>query len=79
MLNPEGESPLHLRLVGALRDSLFQSELLMSEKHFLRAFPRIDGFRVFLMETPPETIQEVTAVLEDRLSDHGFDIVPAQP
>ena len=77
VLNPEGESPLRLRLVGALRDSLFQSELLMSEKHFLRAFPRIDGFRVFLMETPPETIQEVTAVLEDRLSDHGFDIVPA--
>ncbi len=77
ILNPHGESPLHLRLVGALKDSLFQSELIMSEKHFLRAFPRIEGFRVFLMETPGEPRQDVTAVLEDRLADYGFDVVPA--
>lgn len=77
VLNPHGESPLRLRLVGALQDSLFQSELIMSEKHFLRAFPRIEGFRFFLMETSREASQDVTAVLEDRLSDYGFDIVPA--
>ena len=67
---------MRLRLVGALRDSLFQSELIMSEKHFLRAFPRIEGFRFFLMETPPGAAEEVTAALEDRLSDYGFDVVP---
>ena len=76
VLNPQGEAPLRLRLVGALRDSLFQSELIMSEKHFLRAFPRIEGFRFFLMDTPPGTGEDVTATLEDRLSDYGFDVVP---
>ncbi len=76
VLNPRGKSPLRLRLVGALRDSLFQSELIMSDKHFLKAFPRIEGFRFFLMETPPGTGEEVTAALEDRLSDYGFDVVP---
>ena len=76
VLNAQGEAPLRLRLVGALQDSLFQSELIMSEKHFLRAFPRIDGFRFFLMDTPPGTGEEVTATLEDRLSDYGFDAVP---
>lgn len=76
VLNPQGESPLRLRLVGALQDSLFQSELIMSEKHFLRVFPRIEGFRFFLMDTPPGTGEEVTATLEDRLSDYGFDVVP---
>jgi len=76
VLNPQGEAPLRLRLVGALRDSLFQSELIMSEKHFLRAFPRIEGFRFFLMDTPPGTGEEVTAMLEDRLSDYGFDVAP---
>lgn len=76
VLNSRGEAPLRLRLVGALQDSLFQSELIMSEKHFLRAFPRIEGFRFFLMDTPPETGEEVTATLEDRLSDYGFDVVP---
>lgn len=77
VLNPRGEAPLRLRLVAALQDSLFQSELIMSEKHFLRAFPRIDGFRFFLMDTPLGTGEEVTATLEDRLSDYGFDAVPA--
>ncbi|MDE2964224.1 MAG: ABC transporter permease [Acidobacteriota bacterium] len=76
VLNPQGEAPLRLRLVGALQDSLFQSELIMSEKHFLRAFPRIEGFRFFLMDTPPGTGEEVTATLEDRLSDYGFDVAP---
>ena len=32
--------PLHLLIVGALSDSIFQSELLMSEKNFLRLFPQ---------------------------------------
>ncbi len=76
VLNAQGEAPLRLRLVGALQDSLFQSELIMSEKHFLRAFPRIEGFRFFLMDTPPGTGEEITATLEDRLSDYGFDAVP---
>ena len=76
VLNPQGEAPLRLRLVGALQDSLFQSELIMSEKHFLRAFPRIEGFRFFLMDTPPGTGEEATATLEDRLSDYGFDVLP---
>ena len=76
VLNPQGAAPLRLRLVAALQDSLFQSELIMSEKHFLRAFPRIEGFRFFLMDTPPGTGEEVTATLEDRLSDYGFDVAP---
>jgi len=76
VLNPQGEAPLRLRLVAALQDSLFQSELIMSEKHFLRAFPRIEGFRFFLVDSPPGTGEEVTATLEDRLSDYGFDVAP---
>lgn len=76
VLDPQGEAPLRLRLVGALQDSLFQSELIMSETHFLRAFPRIEGFRFFLMDTPPGTGEEATAALEDRLSDYGFDVLP---
>lgn len=76
VLNAQGEAPLRLRLVAALQDSLFQSELIMSEKHFLRAFPRIDGFRFFLVDTPLGSGEEITATLEDRLSDYGFDAVP---
>ncbi len=68
--------PLRLRIVGALSDSIFQSELLMSEANFLRLFPEQEGYRMFLIE--PEGGQpasEVATVLEDRLSDFGFDVV----
>ena len=62
------------RMVAALQDSLFQSELLISEKNFLRLFPDVEGYRFFLLDVPPEKAQQVTGTLEDALSDYGFDI-----
>ena len=64
--------PLRLRIVAALSDSIFQSELLMSEKNFLRLFPDHQGYRMFLLEGG--NTQQVASVLEDRLSDFGFDV-----
>jgi len=65
--------PLRLVIAGALSDSIFQSELLMSEKNFLRLFPEQEGYRMFLLEGG--NTQQVASVLEDRLSDFGFDVV----
>jgi len=68
--------PLRLLIVGALSDSIFQSELLMSEQNFLRLFPEQEGYRMFLIE--PLNAQQaagVATILEDRLSDFGFDVV----
>ena len=62
------------RIVAALRDSLFQSELLISEKNFLRLFPDVEGYRFFLLDAPPGNAQEVSGALEQSLSDYGFDI-----
>jgi putative ABC transport system permease protein len=58
-----------LRLVAALDDSIFQSELIVSEKSFVRAFPEEQGFRVFLIDGPPA----VGPQLEEALGDYGFD------
>ena len=69
--------PLRLRFVAALSDSLFQSELLMSEKNFLRAFPAEEGYRFFLLDAAPENVASVAALLESRLSDFGFDATGA--
>src|SRR6185503_6475361 len=65
--------PLRLRIVAALSDSIFQSELLMSEKNFLRLFPAEAGYRMFLIDAPNS--REVSTTLEDRLSDFVFDVV----
>ncbi|HSW50392.1 MAG TPA: ABC transporter permease, partial [Bryobacteraceae bacterium] len=69
---------LRFRIVGALRDSLFQGELLISEENFLRAFPNAQGYRFFLLNAPPATEAEATRELEEGLSDYGFDIQPAE-
>jgi ABC-type lipoprotein release transport system permease subunit len=68
---------LRLRFVAALSDSLFQSELLMSERNFLRAFPQEQGYRFFLLDAPPDRLASVAALLESRLSDFGFDATGA--
>ena len=70
-----GGGPIRLRVVAALSGSLFQSELLMSEKNFIRAFPDQQGYRFFLIDLPDSSrAQPVAATLEDRLSDFGFDV-----
>jgi putative ABC transport system permease protein len=67
------EGPVRLRLVGALSDSIFQSELLMSEENFVRLFPAEPGYRYFLIDAESE-LSTITVALEDRLSDYGFDV-----
>ncbi|HJT26155.1 MAG TPA: FtsX-like permease family protein [Pyrinomonadaceae bacterium] len=71
--------PLKLRVVAALSDSIFQSELLMSEKNFLRLFPSEEGYRMFLVDVPnKQQAAAVSTVLEERLSDFGFDAVSTE-
>jgi len=74
LLERAGEEPRRLRLVAMLKDSVFQGELLMSERNFLRAFPDQEGFRFFLLDVPPNQTERVTETLEQVLSDFGFDV-----
>jgi len=60
-----------LKLVAALDDSIFQSELIIADKNFTHAFPDEQGFRYFLIDGPPS----LEAPLEDALADYGFDAV----
>jgi ABC-type lipoprotein release transport system permease subunit len=69
-----GGRPVRLRLVAALRDSIFQGELVVSEASFLRAFPDEEGFAFLLIEAPPERIETVTRALEEGLADFGVDV-----
>ena len=68
-----GDRQIRLRLVAALRDSIFQGELLMSQGNFLRLFPEQEGYRLLLVETAPEQAAIVAADIEDALIDFGAD------
>jgi putative ABC transport system permease protein len=70
----QGDRQIRLRVVAALADSVFQSELLMSEKNFTRLFPEQQGYRFFLIDAPTQLQQPVAAALEERLADYGFDV-----
>jgi putative ABC transport system permease protein len=71
-----GQPAHRLRVVAVLSDSIFQSELLMSESNFLRLFPEQEGYRFFLLDTPePNDSNAIAATLEESLSDYGFDVV----
>lgn len=68
----EGE-PVRLKLVGALSDSILQGEIVISERNFLKLFPKQQGYRYFLIETPDREDGKWVERLEGSLSDYGFD------
>ena len=81
--NEFGEA-LTLRLVGLLRSSIFQSELLISEANFKKHFPSQSGYSYFLIQPPSEKgavfepsegPEEMAQILEYTLSDYGFDVI----
>jgi putative ABC transport system permease protein len=70
-----------LKLVGMLKNSIFQGDVLMSESNFLDRFPDVSGASFFLVELPTgqataERIRQTQQLLESRLSDFGFDAQP---
>ena len=71
--------PLVLQFVGALRDSVLQGELVMSEENFVRLFPAQQGYRFFLIDAPdartPADAAALAGALERELAPFGFDAV----
>ena len=61
-----GHGELRLRLVAALRDSIFQRELLMSQAHFLTLFPEQEGIGCCSWRRRPDG-RRVAAEIEDAL------------
>jgi putative ABC transport system permease protein len=68
-----GDRDIRLRIVAALRDSIFQGELLMSPANFVDVFPAQEGYRVLLVDAPPERAADVATRIEDHLADLGAD------
>lgn len=74
---PDGRGGrLMLKIVGLLKNSLFQGDLLIGEKSFLARFPDTSGYRFFLIDAPAEKQPAIEAALESTLGDFGFDVVP---
>lgn len=60
-----------------VENSLFQSQLIISESDFTKYFPSQSGYQFFLIKTPPELREETLQMLEKTLEDYGFDVTSA--
>ena len=71
-----GDREITVRFVATLRDSLFQSELVMSQANFVQHFPEQQGYQVFLVDSS-EAHGELAVRVEDALTDVGGDATGA--
>ena len=76
VVKDEFGNPLSLHL-HTMQNSLFQSQLIISESNFMKFFPSQSGYRYFLIKTPPELREATAQVLERTLGDYGFDVTSA--
>jgi ABC-type antimicrobial peptide transport system permease subunit len=73
--NERGEN-VRLRIVGLLQDSVFQSELLMSESNFLKLYPGQEGYNLFLIDTRDQPPAAIRDLLGTALAERGFEVTP---
>jgi ABC-type antimicrobial peptide transport system permease subunit len=65
-----------LRLVGAVANSILQGSLIIDEDQFVRRFPGESGYRMFLVDSPPNSGTNLAATLSRALQDVGMELTP---
>jgi putative ABC transport system permease protein len=70
--------PIKFRVVGLLSNSVLQGSLLIGEDDFKRVFPRVAGYRSFLIRTPADKVAAVESTLADKFGDEGLDITESR-
>ncbi len=74
----EENQPVKLQIVALLKDSVFQSEVLISDEAFRAHFPKTEGFAFFLLNPPADKQADISRVLTDALAAYGFETTPTQ-
>jgi putative ABC transport system permease protein len=70
--------PIKFRVVGLLSNSVLQGSLLIGEDDFKRVFPRVSGYRSFLIRTPADKVAAVESTLTEKFGDEGLDITESR-
>jgi putative ABC transport system permease protein len=75
-IDEKGET-FQLKLVGGLANSVFQGNIIISENTLIQKYPSISGYRLFLVDSPSQRMEEVSRHLSWALQDLGLDLAPA--
>lgn len=76
IVQDENGDPLNLQL-STIKNSLFQSQLLISDSNFKKSFPSISGYQFFLIKTPTGLREQTRQILESTLEKYGYDVTSA--
>lgn len=76
-LTDEAGNTFKLRIIGAVKNSILQGNLIIDEDEFTKRFPGESGYRMFLIDAPAEKIADVSGALSRNLSDIGIQLTPA--
>ena len=64
-----------LRIVGMVKWSILQGEVVVAEENFRRLFPSISGYGFFLIDAPAAESAKLADTLERDLTDNGFSAI----
>lgn len=65
-----------LQIAGILKESVLQGRLLISEDNFVRLFPSVDGYSIFLIDADAKDLHLQAKELNKRYRDVGMETVP---
>ncbi|MEI7832207.1 MAG: ABC transporter permease [bacterium] len=71
---PVNGKTVRLRFVGIIHDSIFQSELLVSDANFRTLYPGVSSPRYFLIAPPAGQEETMARVLRENLGEQGLDV-----
>ena len=72
-VDDRGQS-FHVRIADLIPRSILQGYLIVGEDDFKQRFPSQSGYRVFLIDAPPDRAAAVRQSLERALADYGMTI-----
>lgn len=69
--------PVRMKIAGLLKDSVFQSEVVIGDAAFRRSFPRTEGFSYFLLDVAAgPDLKTVETTFEESFGTYGLEVTP---
>ena len=66
-----------VRIAALVLGSILQGKVIIDEIHFVRQYPDAAGYKTFLIDAPPDRVEEVRAHLTRQLEPRGLALEPA--
>lgn len=77
-MTDERGQEFNLKIVGILKESVFQGRLIIHERDFIERFPSAGGYTVLLVDAEHQNAEALSAGLSRRLAEYGAEVVTTE-